>query len=114
MSVRLITQAFALDLECRLKFVAVALADCADDEHQELWPSVGFIAWKTQQSARQVQRAMQYFRKAGALIPLDRERGGRRRSIIYRLDLDTLPRAEPYARGRRGLSPLEQKKGRKH
>ncbi len=110
MAVRLITQAFGLDLECRLKFVAVALADCADDEHEELWPSVAFLAWKTNQSARQVKRALRYFREAGALVPLDRERGGRRRSTVYRLQLDVLPKAEPFARTRRGISPMEDKR----
>ena len=112
MAVRLITQAFNLDLECRLKFVAVALADCADDEHQELWPSVGFLAWKTSQSSRQVQRALRYFRDTGALIPLDRECGGRNRSTVYRLDLSVLPRAEAYDRNRRGLSPMREKRGK--
>jgi len=108
MSVRHITKAFRLDLECRLKFVVVALADNADDENDKLWPSVGFIAWKTGQSERQVQRSFQYLRQVGALIPLERESGGRHRSIVYRLDLEMLPLAEPYARSRRGLSPYRR------
>lgn len=106
MSVRLLNQAFGLDLESGLKFVVCALADTADDESGELWPTVAFVAWKTCQSERQVQRAIKYLRDAGALLIVDREGGGRRRSVYYRLDLDALPRLEPFQRNRRGISPL--------
>ena len=110
MSVKLITQAFGLDVQPNLKLLLVALADIANDEGDNVYPSVAFLVWKTSLSERTVRYMMKQLRESGALIPLEREGGGRRRTVVYRLDLEVLPAQELLSRAKKGLSPMDVKR----
>lgn len=115
MSVKMMTAVFGIDAVPLRKLLLIALADHADDDGENVWPSVPYLSWKTNLSESGVRKLMKRFRDDGVLIAVDREGGGRRRSVIYRLNLDALPAKEAFARERKGASPvgIERVKGRK-
>lgn len=105
MSVRMMTAVFALDIPSLEELLLIALADHADDDGNNVWPTVSYLAWKTNLSESGVRKMMARFRDMGVLIPVDRQGGGRRCSVIYRLDLEPLPRKQPFQRERKGSAP---------
>jgi DNA-binding transcriptional ArsR family regulator len=113
MSVRLMSKVFCLAIPPKEKLLLLALADCADDDGHECWPSLRFLAWKTSLSQRHVRRLISSFRDKGVLISIGREGGGRRRSVIYRIDLGLLPEKDPLGRGNIGLSPVDYSRKQK-
>lgn len=78
------------------KLVLQALADHADDDGNRVYPSVDYIAWKTDLSSRQVQRIMKGLRGLGALVLVRRAR--QHSPAEYRLSLDAMPLKVPYTR----------------
>jgi len=66
------------------RLVLLALADHADHEDGNIFPSIALIAWKTDYSVRQVQRIMRNLAKDGILVEVSARRG---KPTIYRLDL---------------------------
>lgn len=105
------SRVFGLEVEPGTKLLLLALADHADDEGNNCWPSVEYLAWKTSLSERHVRRMLSDLRAQGVLIPVDREAGGRHRSVVYRVDLDVLPAQRPFERDRKGISPVEAARG---
>lgn len=71
------------------KFVLLALADHANDEGGDVFPSVDLIAEKVTGSRRTVQRALGRLRRIG-LLHVEREGGGKARTTRYRICLGTL------------------------
>lgn len=68
--------------------LALALADFADDDGGNVFPSVETLAAKTRQSARTVQRQLSEFRRVTWLLVEVPESlaGGRGRSVRYRIN----------------------------
>jgi len=93
---------WSLDVPMTEAHLLLALADHADDDGNNVFPTVGYLAWKTNLTERGVRKMMARFRDRGVLIPMDRESGGRGRSVMYRLDLEPLPRKVPFPRERKG------------
>ena len=108
MSVKMMSKVFGLAIEPGIKLLLLALTDHADDDGHNCWPSVGYLVWKTSLSDRHVRRMLSWLRDEGVLIPVGREGGGRRRSVIYQIDLGPLPTKESLARENKGLSPLHE------
>ena len=70
--------------------VLLALADHADHDGGNIFPSIDTVARKSRCSPRQVKRIIADLRDTGALVPLGSTKGGRGRSTRYRLDFDLL------------------------
>lgn len=77
MSVRVQSHVWDLDLPTTEKMVLLILADHADDEGQNAWPSVARIARKASISERQVQRILRSLCDSG-FIAVERQAGGSR------------------------------------
>ena len=86
MSVKVMTWVWALDLESYSKFVLLKLADCADDEGGNSYPSVRTVAHICGLSERTVQRILKRFTESGVIEVAANEKGGWRRSRVYRLN----------------------------
>ena len=72
MSISLMSQVWRLDVGHGEQIVLLALADFADDDGENVYPSVDYIAWKTGYKVRQVQNIMALLRAAGtAARPTD-------------------------------------------
>ena len=65
---------------------ALAYADHAHDDGNGIRPSVAYIARKTRQSTRTVQRYLTQMRKAGWLQVVRHSKGGRNRVTEYRIN----------------------------
>jgi len=102
-SIKQIQQAFRCDVEPRLKIVALALADHADDHGYRVRPGLELLTEKTGLGRRQVQRMLASLREQGALVPLRYAAGGRGCATEYRLHLERLPQLP--SRGDETVSP---------
>jgi hypothetical protein len=67
MSIKLMTLVWELDLSPGEKLVLLALADQANDEGRQCWPSVATIAHRSGQGERTVRRAFAELEKKGHL-----------------------------------------------
>ncbi|MGY1490736.1 helix-turn-helix domain-containing protein [Methylobacillus pratensis] len=65
--------------------LALAIADHADDEGENIYPSVKTLAEKTRQSERTVQRYLRKMVEIGWLIPVWENTGGRGKTSEYRI-----------------------------
>ncbi|MEZ0231885.1 MAG: helix-turn-helix domain-containing protein [Methylophilaceae bacterium] len=70
--------------------LALALADHADDDGENIYPSIQSLALKTRQSERTVQRAIKTMIKSGWLIPVWLNVGGRGKTSEYKINPDWL------------------------
>lgn len=91
MSVRMMALVWELDLPKPEKFLALALADFADDDGGNIYPSVARLAWKTSDSTRNVRRLLRRLEESGLLVIVQRGGGrfgftGRGITTLYRLD----------------------------
>lgn len=87
MSFELAGQVWHLQLEQPLKFVLLALADFAGEDHT-CWPSVATIAYKTEYSERQVQRILKSLKEMKVVLEHGKYKG---KSIVYRIDIEHVP-----------------------
>ena len=104
MSVLQMAMVWKCQLAHNQQSVLLALADHADDDGTNCYPAMGYIAWKTDYSVRQVRRVVKQLRDIGALVILDESRG-QGRPVHYQVNLSGLPRKPAYmsdARGRMG------------
>lgn len=90
-----------LDLALPKKIVLLAMADSADQDGNDVYPSIGLIAWKTGYSARQVQRIVNSL-KDDKLIELVEKEYGRYHTVNYSLRLEGAKRMPKYS-GRNSL-----------
>lgn len=81
------------------KLVLIVIANHADDDTKEAWPSIPTLARKTDLSERAVWGAIQRLKAAGRLVLM---KSGRRRSNTYRL---VLPSHEVRGRTRCEVAP---------
>lgn len=80
------------------RLVLLCLADYADDQGGNCWPSVGTIANETLLSVRQVQYALRHLEQLGE-IGID-EKGGGRKSTRYRICMPGVQKLHPSTNGR--------------
>ena len=79
--------------------VLLAMADHADQNGENVRPSLALVAWKTDYSTRQVQRIQKILRDKGILIVM-RESRRHGRPTEYRIDLDAAPKKPPAPRNK--------------
>ena len=77
MSVRVMSQVWDIDLPTSEKMVLLVIADHADDEGTNSWPSVATIARKASISPRQAQRLIKSLADSG-LLSVEDQAGGHR------------------------------------
>lgn len=98
MSVRAIAEVWARQVPRRLLTTALALADHADHDGRNAFPSVGLIAWKTTADRRTVQRHLRDLEALGFIYPAGYAKGGHGRATRYHFDFDALPPKPPHER----------------
>jgi hypothetical protein len=86
MSVKIMGAVWDMDLPPNEKLVLLALADHADHDGGNVFPSVPTVARKTGYSERQVQVIMRRLKDQGILVPVIVSKGGRK-SSVYRIVL---------------------------
>ena len=109
MRIRLMSQVWKHQLDHSEQAVALTLADHADDEGNNIFPSVAYVAWKTGYEERQVQRIISKLRKRKCLILV--HRASQHRANEYKLNLASVPLKPPFRSKARGdkMSPLESR-----
>jgi len=101
MSAKILGRVWDLDLPHNKLLVLLALADHADHEGNNVFPSLGLVAWKTGYSQQQCRRVMSELEKDGILIAIQRRPGFK---TIYRIDVNKGIQKEPYTPSK--MSPL--------
>lgn len=125
MSVRVMAEVWSrLDCGGSELLLALALADYANDDGENVYPSVATLARKTRQSVRTVQRQLADFRRCGWLLvdALDVAEGGRGRSARYQINphwlkgdkLSGVPRGRGDTHGTPGVTQLWHPRGDIH
>jgi len=93
MSGKIMGKVWDLDLPHNQLLVLLALADHADHEGNNVYPSLGLIAWKTGYSEQQVRRVLRSLEKIGILQTVERKPGKvTRYRIIIEAGIQKLPR----------------------
>ena len=76
------------------QLLLLALADYADDDGENIYPSIDRIAWKTGYSTRAVRYILKGLRERRVLVIIRPSAQGRPNE--YRMDLDKLPPKRPF------------------
>jgi len=105
MSAKIFGLVWELALPREEKFVLLALADHADHEGNNVFPSVALVAWKTDYPERRVQELMRRLERQGLLVKVE-ERFGRGQTVKYRIDLQAGTFREPLKKGAK-ISPIQ-------
>ncbi len=90
------SRVWTLDVDHRQQLVLLALCDHADDDGGSVFPSIGYLEWKTGYDKRTIQRIMSELRE-NKVLTVERV-AGRNRPTIYRINLDVLPLKKPFER----------------
>lgn len=93
MSAKISGQIWDLDLPNNKQLVLLAMADHADHQGGNVFPSVGMIAWKTGYCERQVQRIQAELVADGLLVIVEKKRG---QTIRYRINPEAGKRKADY------------------
>lgn len=101
MSVKVMGAVWGLDLPANEMLVLLAMADHSDHEGNNIYPSIGLIAWKTGYSESQVRRIIKRLVKSQVLTRQER----RGESNLYGIDLSKGAQKEPYNSAKR--NPLQ-------
>ena len=121
MSVKAMGLVWEANLDRQLKLVLLAYADHADHDGDNIFPSVGRIAWKTGYHPDSIRRLTKSLIDLEILVSDGESQLG---TNLYHIDYNNLPNLEPYQgtgkRGRpsnnprtlRGLSENNPRKGR--
>lgn len=96
MSNKLCGQVWDLALPRSERDVLMAMADNADDDGSRCYPSIDHLAWKTDYSPRQVQRAIASLKAKGIVEVEANAEGGRGRLPEYRLYLGRAERKRSW------------------
>ncbi len=99
MSVKTMGRVWELNLPHSHMLVLLALADHADHEGANIYPSVGLVAWKCGYSERQVQRIMSELVESGVLVKVSTKPG---KKVTYRIDTTKSEQKTPY-KGRQNV-----------
>jgi hypothetical protein len=104
MSAKLAMRVHESDLPPRLKLTAAVLAlFFASDTGENIFPSVGRVAWLTGKSDRQIRADLGALCRIGVLTAVTARTGGAGRTTRYRLEAHRLPARQQWAR--KGGSP---------
>jgi hypothetical protein len=106
MSAKIFGLVWELALPREEKFVLLALADHADHDGNNVFPSVALVAWKTDYSERRVQELMRRLERQGLLVKVE-ERFGRGQTVKYRINLQAGTFREPLKKGAK-ISPIQR------
>lgn len=87
-----------LDLPHAQMLVLLAMADHADHEGRNIYPSIGLIAWKCGYSDRQVQRIIKDLVDIGVLAVQAESTANR--PTTYNVNISAAPKKAPYTRKR--------------
>lgn len=96
MSAKAAGKVWDLDLPHNKQHVLLAMADHADHEGGNIFPSTDLIAWKTGYSTRQVQRIIDVLITDGILVVVAPAR--QQRPTTYRVDFSAGKQKAPYER----------------
>ena len=104
MSAKICGLVWELDLPREEKYVLLCLADHADHDGNNVFPSIGLIAWKTDYSERRIQELMRRLQHKRILVRVE-EQFGRGHTMKYRIDLQAGSFRERRIKGAR-ISPI--------
>ena len=93
MSGKIMGQVWDLDLPTNEQLVLLAMADHADHIGENIYPSVGLIAWKTGYSERTIQRLIKSLLKKN-ILKIQKQRPGK--TTIYCTAFQNAPLRQPY------------------
>lgn len=96
MSVRAIAEVWNREVPTSHLLTALALADHADHEGRNAFPSVRLLAWKTGQSRRTVQRHLRALEASGFIEAAGYPKGGHGRATRYHFNFDKIGEKPPY------------------
>ena len=108
MSIKIMSQIWELDLPHNAQSVFLALADHADDDGQNCYPSNAYLAWKTGYSDRQVRRVLRTLESIGIITRVAHEEGGRGLATEYRLNLEKGDKKSPFMADKRRTSTTQK------
>jgi hypothetical protein len=91
MSGKLMGKVYELDLPRAERDVLLAMAENANDDGGNCFPSVDLLAWKLSCSVRKIQYALRDLIKRGAISVIGNRNGGRGKHPEYKIDLSRLP-----------------------
>lgn len=111
MSAKLMGHVWDLSLPRSERDVLLAMADHADDNGNSVRPGVDHLAWKTDYSVRQVQRAIISLKAKRIIEVVEGEKGGRGTITEYRLFLHRAPKKTPWPQVRDRMRAERRKKG---
>jgi Helix-turn-helix domain len=106
MSAKIFGLVWELELPREEKYVLLCLADHADHDGNNVYPSIGLIAWKTDYSERRIQELMRRLQHKGLLVKVE-EQIGRGHTVKYRIDLQAGTFKERRTKGAK-ISPIPQ------
>lgn len=109
MSGKVMGAVWELDLPHSKQLVLLALADHADHDGNNVFASVGLIAWKTGYSERQVQRIMHECEADGLLKVTTPATP--RKPAVYHIDVSAGNQKQPY-KGRQDVTPEKTAKAK--
>lgn len=87
MSIDLMARCWRLEMSADELVLMLALCDIADDNGENVYPSIDHICWKIGAARRTVQRRLQQLRDRGALVVVNSRRHGWH-GTEYRIDLE--------------------------
>jgi Helix-turn-helix domain len=97
-------QVWDLELSPAKRMVLLALADHADHEGDNIFPSYALIAWKTSYSVRQVQRIMTDLEADGILEQVKARRG---KSTVFKINFAKGVQKAPFEKNKRRTSHVK-------
>jgi hypothetical protein len=89
-------QVYELELSHPQQSIALALADHAHDDGSHIFPGIGYIAWKTGYSERNVIRLLNDLENIGLIARVHGRSIGRGNVQEYAMDVCAVPKKEPY------------------
>ncbi len=100
------------DLDHAQQLILLAMADHADHEGNNIYPSIGRLAWKTGYSSRQVQRIINQLIEIHA-IECQTKRGTKTNNPHhYRITLENVPKKKPFEpKKRQNVTPDKMSPG---
>jgi len=108
MSVKIMSQVWELDIDHGEMIVLLAMADHADDDGQNCYPSNAYLAWKTGYSDRQVRRVLRTLESTGIITRVAHEEGGRGLATEYRLNPEKGDKKSAFMANKRRTSTTQK------
>jgi hypothetical protein len=104
MSVKIMSLVWELDIEHSERIILLAMADHANDDGQNCYPSNAYLAWKTGYSERSVRRIHRALELTGIITRVAHQEGGRGFATEYRLNVEKGDKKSPFSNEKRRTS----------